>query len=92
MEQLLARHWPTLQRAGLATDEPARVYRSVPRRHEPDHHAVERTYVEIFAWKSAEGPGLAHQTPAVMAVWEPMGALCEEMHFPAFELLNLPAR
>ena len=34
-------------------------------------------------------PGLAHQLPDVMAVWEPMGAICEEMDFPGFELLDL---
>jgi hypothetical protein len=26
----------------------------------------------------------------VMAVWEPMGAICEEMDFPPFERLELP--
>jgi hypothetical protein len=92
MERLLERHWPTLHRAGLVTDERAQVYRSVRSQKSGGEHDVERTYVEVFSWKSAEGPGLAHQTPAVMAVWEPMGALCEEMHFPAFELLDLPAR
>jgi hypothetical protein len=92
MERLLERHWPTLHGAGLVTDERARVYRSVSGQKSGGEHDVERTYVEIFSWKSGQGPGLAHQTPAVMAVWEPMGALCEEMHFPAFELLDLPAR
>jgi hypothetical protein len=45
--------------------------------------------VEIFTWKDARGPEIAHHTPEVMAVWEPMGALCERMEFPAFEALHV---
>ena len=46
-------------------------------------------YIEIFSWKSPEAPQVAHQTPEVMAVWEPMGAICEHMDFPSFEVLDL---
>lgn len=72
--RLLARHWPTLRRAGLATETPATVQRSRDR-------AGHTVFVELFSWKNAEAPGLAHQTPEVMAVWEPMGALCDGMEF-----------
>src|ERR1041384_893074 len=90
MERLLARHWPALHAAGLATDEPARVYRGLPSGKPGGEHGAERTYVEILIWKDANSPRLAHETPGVMAVWEPMGAICESMDFPSFELLDLP--
>jgi hypothetical protein len=35
----------------------------------------------MFSWKNADSPGVAHQTPEVMSVWEPMGALADEMNF-----------
>jgi hypothetical protein len=85
MERLLARHWPALHEAGLVTDEPARIYRGLSSGKPDDRHGAAGTYVEIMIWKDRSGPGLAHQTPEVMAVWEPMGAICEEMDFPAFE-------
>lgn len=87
LEALLARHWPTLHAAGLVTDEPAVVYRAIA--SEGDRHAAPGTYVEVFSWRDAAAPGLAHELPAVMAVWEPMGAACEAMDFPHFERLDL---
>ncbi|MBX3273648.1 MAG: hypothetical protein KF729_25515 [Sandaracinaceae bacterium] len=87
LEALLARHWPTLHAAGLVTDEPAVVYRAIA--SEGDRHAAPGTYVEVFSWRDAAAPGLAHELPDVMAVWEPMGAACEAMDFPHFERLDL---
>ncbi len=89
MERLLALHWPTLHKAGLATDEPAVVYRGLPSPKPGGEHGAESTYIEIFSWKTPEAPQTAHQTPEVMAVWEPMGAICEHMEFPEFEVLDL---
>lgn len=90
MEKLLAAHWPTLRAAGLVTDERAIVYRGLPSARPGGEHGAERTYLEIMAWKDAKSPELAHQMPEVMAVWEPMGAICEEMDFPSYERLDLP--
>jgi hypothetical protein len=36
-------------------------------------------YVELFQWCDDEASGLAHQTPEIMAVWESMGPLLEEL-------------
>lgn len=72
--RLLDRHWPTLHASGLASDTPARVRRSKTR-------AGETVIVEEFEWKDERSSGAAHQTPAVMAVWEPLGALCTDMKF-----------
>jgi len=88
MEKLLAVHWPALHKAGLVTDEKARIYRGLPSAKPGGKHGAERTYVEFMVWKDEKSPDLAHQMPGVMAVWEPMGAICEEMDFPAFELVD----
>ena len=77
---LLRTHYPTLQRLGLVTAEPPVIYRG--------EEEGAPTYYEIFTWRDAEAPEVAHQTPDVMAIWEPMGALLEsrdgrpEMEFP----------
>ena len=87
MEALLAKHWPALASVGLVTDEPAVVYRGLPSGKPGARHGAAGSYVEIFSWKDENASGIAHQTPEVMAVWEPMGAICEQMDFPAFEKL-----
>jgi hypothetical protein len=89
MERLLAKHWPALRDAGLATDLKARVFRGLPSGKPDDRHGAERVYMEILEWKDESGPHMAHELPEVMAVWEPMGAICEDMDFPAFEELAL---
>jgi hypothetical protein len=90
MERLLAAHWPTLHRAGLVTDEPASVYRGLPSEKPGAQHGAASTYIEIMSWKDEKSSDVAHQSPEVMAVWEPMGAICEHMDFPSFQLLELP--
>jgi hypothetical protein len=94
MEALLARHWPTLHAAGLVTDEPAQAFRGVAASAEKEHShgAGHNVYVEIYAWKDEGSSNLAHQSPQVMAVWEPMGDCCEHMEFPHFERVLLPPR
>ena len=89
MEALLAKHWPALHGAGLTTDEPAVVYKGLASAKGAEHGAA-GAYFEIFSWQSPESPSLAHQLPEVMAVWEPMGAICEKMDFPSFAVLALP--
>ena len=84
---LLARHWPTLHHLGLATDDPPRILRG-----EEDGRPV---YFELFTWRDAEAPRVAHETPEVMAIWEPMGALTErrgerpDMEFPHLAEVSL---
>jgi hypothetical protein len=85
MVELLEKHWPALREAGLATDDPPIIYRGVP----GDRHGAGGVFIEIFSWKADNGPQLAHETPGVMAVWEPMGAICEQMEFPMFDTLDL---
>jgi hypothetical protein len=72
--ELLARHWQVLQQVGLATDEPARILRASDK-------AGNVAFVETFSWKEQGSSQTAHETPAVMQLWEPMGALCDDMEF-----------
>jgi hypothetical protein len=71
---LLREHWPTLQGAGLVGGQPAKVLRG-------EDQAGNIAYIETFAWKDAASIGAAHQSAAVMKMWEPMGALCLDMEF-----------
>lgn len=81
-ERLLERHAPTLRRLGLITDFPASALRRVD--------APTPLYVEIFEWASAAAAARASQVPDVIAIWEPMAALCESrdglpgLEFPLF--------
>ena len=87
--KLLNAHWPTLHRLGLVSDEPRLVFRG---------HDSEKTtfFVEIFAWKDDRIFKKAHEYPEVMALWEPMEAMCEKRNgypaceFPHVEPLELP--
>jgi len=90
MKGLLAKHWPTLHRLGMTTDEPARVYQGVAAPEgERSHDLGANVFVEIFSWKDRRQSSLAHQSPDVLPVWEPMGAICEHMEFPHFERVEL---
>ena len=77
-ESLLERHWPTLREAGLASDKPARWFRGTSK-------DGRRRFVELFEWMDGEASGVAHRSPQVMSVWEPMGALVEAMEFIELE-------
>lgn len=90
-EALLRKHWPTLRAAGLATGTPSRIYRGTGDEGDGPF------YAELLEWSDAKASERAHELPEVMAVWEPMGALCESrngapaMEFPSVEALGLHA-
>ncbi len=68
---LLARHWPTLRRLGLVTEARPQIFQGLDEAGKP-------FFVEILTWRDGErSPATAEQTPEVMAIWEPMGALVE---------------
>jgi hypothetical protein len=66
---LVKKHWAVLNKAGLTTKEPPLVYRAV------DKHGGGVSFVEIFSWKDEKASAIAHQSPEVMAIWEPMGPI-----------------
>jgi len=84
LRALIAKHGKTLRETGLITDEPVRVWRALDKRG----HGTESAYfVEMFQWRDEEASGIAHQTPAVMAVWEPMDAVMERMTLAKLDLV-----
>jgi hypothetical protein len=78
---LLEKHWPTLSSLGLVTSDPARWYTTEDKNER-------KCFVELFEWKDGEAPQIAHELPEVMAVWEPMGALVDDMEFLDLETLG----
>jgi len=78
---LLEKHWPTLDSVGLVTSAPARWYLG-------EGKNGQKCFIEMFEWKDAKASGTAHELPDVMAVWEPMGALVDDMEFIDIERLG----
>ena len=78
---LLTQHWPTLRDLGLATDDPATIYRGRDDQGRP-------FVIEIFDWTSPEATARAHEHPQVGPIWEKLDTLCEardgrpNMEFP----------
>ncbi len=68
---LVKKHWPALKKAGLSTKDPATIYRAT------DKRSGQVYFIEIFSWRDGQASGIAHQTPEVMAIWEPMGRVME---------------
>jgi hypothetical protein len=69
--ELVKKHWPTLKKAGLATNEPAKIWEAT------DIRSGRVYYIEIMTWVDEEASRTAHELPEVMAVWEPMGNIME---------------
>lgn len=70
---LVKKHEPALRSVGLVTDEPFKVFKAF------DIRKKRVQFVEFFVWKDGNASDVAHQTPEVMAVWEPMGPVLEEL-------------
>ena len=70
---LVKKHEPALRKVGLVTAEPFKVWKALDIRKE------RVAFIEQFQWKDGTASDTAHQTPVVMAVWEPMGPVLEEL-------------
>jgi hypothetical protein len=70
---LLRKHEPALRSVGLVTSEPFRLWKAYDVRKQREQ------FIEQFVWKDGKSSDVAHQTPEVMAVWEPMARVLEEM-------------
>ena len=79
LKTLIEKHVPVLAKTGLVTDEPARVWRAT------DKRSGEVYFVELFSWKDGEASSIAHQSPEVMAVWEPMGPILQDLKLAQIE-------
>jgi hypothetical protein len=85
LRELVEKHWPALDAVGLASPMKPTIWRAYDIR---EH----RTYfVELFAWKDETSSDIAHQTPEVMAIWEPMGPILEKLTIAKVEPLGVTA-
>lgn len=75
LEAIVKRHGPVLRGLGLLSDDPVLVYRGTDLRKAADGPFL----VEHFHWRDGGSSDIAHQTPEVMAVWETMGPLLDDM-------------
>ena len=67
---LLRRHWPMLRDLGMAVEAPSLIFLGAD-------ESGGTVITEILTWTNAGMPNRAHEVPAVMALWEPMGLCCE---------------
>ncbi len=74
-KKLLKKHGPALKAAGLSGEAAPKIWKAESGR-KPGV-----IFVEQMQWKDHNSSSAAHQMPEVMAVWEPMGELCEGMEF-----------
>jgi hypothetical protein len=81
LQALVEKHWPALDGVGLVTKDPAKIWRATDKRSGAVY------FVELFAWKDGEASTVAHQTPEVMALWEPMGPMLEDLSLAQIEPL-----
>ena len=79
---LVEKHWPTLDRVGLVSKMAPQIWRAT------DIRAKKSYIVEMFQWKDEKASEIAHQTPEVMAIREPMGPILENLQLTQIE----PAR
>jgi hypothetical protein len=78
---LVKKHETALRAADLVTPEPFRVWKAF------DIRKGRTSFIEYFQWKDGRVSDLAHQTPEVMAVWEPMGPILEDLTICEVEAL-----
>src|SRR5215213_7485868 len=71
--ELVKKHEPALRKVGLVTSEPFRLWKAYDIRKEREQ------FIEYFVWKDGQSSDVAHQTPEIMAVWEPMGPVLEDL-------------
>jgi hypothetical protein len=71
--ELVKKHEPALRTVGLVTSEPFRLWKAY------DIRKKRVQFIEYFVWKDGRASNVAHQTPEIMAVWEPMGPVLEEL-------------
>ena len=76
---LVLKHGPALESTGLIVGPKPVVYTA------RNIRSGERFFVEMFSWRDEKAAGIAHQTPEVMAVWEPMTPLLEGLEISVLD-------
>ncbi len=77
--ELVRKHGPALRGVGLITGEPVKIWRAT------DIRSGQVAFVETFEWKNSGSAEVAHQTPEIMAVWEPMGPILADLKLTRIE-------
>lgn len=72
---LLASNWELLHNNGLTTEQPAFLMR------DPDEPS---RFVEVFEWKSEDGPDEAWNHPEIAELWNEIQSLCEKEIDPVY--------
>jgi quinol monooxygenase YgiN len=81
--KLIKKHAPALKASGLITPEPVRLMQAKNVRNEKSI-----VFIETFQWKDDQASNVAHQTPEIISVWEPMGPLLENLEIFHVEAVN----
>jgi hypothetical protein len=79
---LVMKHGPALESTGLIVGGKPLVYRAHNIRTNEDF------FIEIFSWRDEKASGLAHQTPEIMAVWEPMTPILESLEISVLDAVT----
>lgn len=79
---LVKKHWPALRSTGLAVDDSIELYRAT------DKRSGQQYFVEIFSWRDAKAPEIAHQMPEIMAIWEPMTPMLDRLELAVLEQVS----
>ena len=79
LHALVMKHGPALQATGLITGGMPQVFKARNIRTQQEF------FVEMFSWRDEQASGLAHQTPEIMAVWEPMTPLLEGLEISVLD-------
>jgi hypothetical protein len=83
-KDILRQHTSTLRSLELITDRPPQTYVGFEKGIDGP------LFVEIFEWVDEVGAQVAHTHPQVSAIWERIGAACEERGGrPMFEFPNV---
>jgi hypothetical protein len=80
--QLVMKHGPALEATGLITGGAPQVYRA------RNIRTGESFFIEMFSWRDEKASGLAHQTPEIMAVWEPMTPILEALEISVIDAVT----
>jgi hypothetical protein len=87
LKAILLQHGTVLRQTGLLAERPIELWVARDLRRDG---SAEPYFVESFHWKDAHASELAHQMPAVMAVWETIGPHVAEMTLTTLTTLEAP--
>jgi hypothetical protein len=76
---LIKGHAPALKKSGLITSDGVKAWSAKNIRD------GSFCYAELFSWKDRDGGEVAHQSPDIMKVWEPMTPLLDKLEILALQ-------